>query len=109
MGRLARRLLDLGSKTLVVSRLTGGVNTFSATDTLDLLDGQQYWLVATEIRWPRLPIPTQIPHKTASLCGCSQCETPRRDTSAVSADPSARFISDPCSLLRGWEPSAVIV
>lgn len=48
-GQVGTSLLDLGSKTLTVSPLTGGVNTFSATGTLDLLQGQQYWLVATQI------------------------------------------------------------
>jgi len=48
-GQVGTSLLDLGSHTLVVSPLTGGTNTFSATGALDLLQGQQYWLVATQI------------------------------------------------------------
>jgi hypothetical protein len=48
-GQVGTSLLDLGSQTLVVSPLTGGINKFSANGALDLLQGQQYWLVATQI------------------------------------------------------------
>jgi hypothetical protein len=47
-GTVGTSLMNLGSHTLTVSPLTGGANTFSATGTLDLLQGQRYWLVAIQ-------------------------------------------------------------